>query len=100
NTMIDTLLKQRSNFRKPTIWDELNLKKSNYIIITLHRPANVDETSHLAELLEEIVANTKDLQLVFPVHPRTNKQLEKLGINHHRLHMIEPLSYLEFNYLV
>lgn len=100
NTMIDTLLKQRSNFRKPLIWDELNLKKSEYIVITLHRPANVDEDNKLKELIDEIIKNTKDLPLIFPVHPRTAKILESLGISNPRLHLSEPMSYLEFNYLV
>lgn len=100
NTMIDTLFKQRGNFKKPAVWDELGLEEKNYIVMTLHRPANVDEGSKLQELMDEIVNHTKDIPLVFPVHPRTAKILEGMGISHPRLHMIEPLSYLEFNYLV
>ncbi|WP_353779875.1 UDP-N-acetylglucosamine 2-epimerase (non-hydrolyzing) [Winogradskyella sp. 3972H.M.0a.05] len=100
NTMIDTLVKQRPNFLQPSIWDELNLSKKNYIVMTLHRPANVDEEHVLKELIDEIVQNTKDLPLIFPVHPRTAKILDRLGINHARLHKVPPLSYLEFNYLV
>jgi len=100
NTMIDTLLKQRSNFKAPAIWDNLKLTKNNYIVLTLHRPANVDEASQLKGMLDEIVANTKELPLVFPVHPRTAKILKELNVSHQRLHMIEPLGYLEFNYLV
>lgn len=100
NTMIDTLLKQRPRFRKPAIWDELKLKNKNYIMMTLHRPANVDEESKLKELLDEIINNTQDLPLIFPVHPRTAKILQNLGVNNQRLHFTEPMSYLEFNYLV
>lgn len=100
NTMIDTLLKNRSRFRKPEIWDSLKLQEKEYIVMTLHRPANVDEEHKLKELLDEIIANTEDLPLVFPVHPRTAKILESLGVSHPRLHLIEPLGYLEFNYLV
>jgi len=100
NTMIDTLLKQRPNFKKPEVWNELNLKEKGYIVMTLHRPANVDEESKLKELMDEIVNHTQDLPLIFPVHPRTAKILEGLGVSHPRLHMVEPLSYLEFNYLV
>lgn len=100
NTMIDTLLKQRPNFKKPAVWDKLDLKEKEYIVMTLHRPANVDEESKLKELMDEIVNHTQDLPLVFPVHPRTAKILEGMGVSHPRLHMIEPLSYLEFNYLV
>lgn len=100
NTMIDTLMKQRPNFMKPAIWDGLGLEEKEYIVMTLHRPANVDESEKLKELMSEIVNHSQDLPLVFPVHPRTAKILEGLGISHPRLHMIEPLSYLEFNYLV
>ena len=100
NTMIDTLLKHRPHFKKPPVWDELNLEKEKYIVMTLHRPANVDEESKLKELLSEIINHSRDLPLIFPVHPRTAKMLTNIGIAHERLHMIEPLGYLEFNYLV
>ncbi|MCD2257637.1 non-hydrolyzing UDP-N-acetylglucosamine 2-epimerase [Psychroserpens luteolus] len=100
NTMIDTLLKQRPNFKQPSVWKNLNLKEGNYMVMTLHRPANVDEESQLKDMIDEIIAHTQDLPLVFPVHPRTAKILERLHVNHQRLHMVEPLSYLEFNYLV
>jgi UDP-N-acetylglucosamine 2-epimerase (non-hydrolysing) len=100
NTMIDTLLKNRSRFQEPPVWSELALKEKGYMVMTLHRPANVDEEYKLKELLEEIIANSQDLPLVFPVHPRTAKILANLGVNHPRLHLIEPLGYLEFNYLV
>ena len=50
--------------------------------------------------MSEIVNHSHDVPLVFPVHPRTAKILDGLGVSHPRLHMIEPLSYLEFNYLV
>jgi UDP-N-acetylglucosamine 2-epimerase (non-hydrolysing) len=100
NTMIDTLLKNRSRFREPEIWQEIGLIEKEYIVMTLHRPANVDEEHKLKELLGEIIRHSNDLPLVFPVHPRTAKILENLGVNHPRLHMIEPQGYLEFNYLV
>ena len=57
NTMIDTLLKQRSNFKKTEIWDNLNLKENEFIVITLHRPANVDDANKLYELLIQIIEN-------------------------------------------
>ena len=100
NTMIDTLLKHRPRFKKPTIWDELNLFKDGYLVMTLHRPANVDEEGKLKVLIDEIIAHSNNLPLVFPVHPRTAKILQSIGIKNNRLHTIEPLGYLEFNYLV
>lgn len=100
NTMIDTLIKHRSHFTKPAVWNQIGLKEEKYIVITLHRPANVDEESKLKDLINEIVNHSHDIPLVFPVHPRTAKILSNMGISHPRLHMIEPLGYLEFNFLV
>jgi UDP-N-acetylglucosamine 2-epimerase (non-hydrolysing) len=100
NTMIDTLLKQKPNFKKPQIWEDLKLQNGKYIVMTLHRPANVDQENILGSILNEIIENTEELPLIFPVHPRTAKILENLGISHERLHLIDPQGYLEFNYLV
>jgi UDP-N-acetylglucosamine 2-epimerase (non-hydrolysing) len=100
NTMIDTLIKHRNRFLKPMIWDEIGLSEGEYIVMTLHRPANVDEEEQLGDLMNEIIRHSGEKQLVFPVHPRTAKILNHLKINNERLHMIEPLGYLEFNYLV
>ena len=100
NCMIDTLLANRPRFIQPSIWEELGLNERGYIMMTLHRPANVDEGAKLKELMDEIIINTQDIPLVFPVHPRTKKMLNELGIEHEKLHMIDPMSYLEFNYLV
>ena len=100
NTMIDTLLKHRNNFVKPKIWDQIGLIDKNYIVMTLHRPANVDKDDKLMNLINEIVKNSNHLPLIFPVHPRTAKIIETLGIKYSNLHLIEPQGYLEFNYLV
>lgn len=100
NTMIDTLLKQMPNLVKPVIWDELSLKEREYIVMTLHRPANVDQEMHLKELIDVIASSAKDIPLVFPVHPRTAKMLQNIGVSNPNLHLIDPLGYLEFNYLV
>lgn len=100
NTMIDTLLKNESRFIKPQIWDEAGLKEKGYLVVTLHRPANVDAEEQLQETIQEIIDSTKGLPIVFPVHPRTAKILGNVSLNAPNLHLIEPLSYLEFNYLV
>lgn len=100
NTMIDTLLKNMSRFQKPVAWDAYNLKEKGYFVMTLHRPANVDEETQLKNLIDEIVKGAKGMPIIFPVHPRTAKMLKGIGIEATNLHMIEPLGYLEFNYLV
>jgi UDP-N-acetylglucosamine 2-epimerase (non-hydrolysing) len=100
NTMIDTLLKNMSRFNKPEVWNQYNLKEKQYFVMTLHRPANVDEESKLKNLIDEIVKGANGMPIVFPVHPRTAKILKGIGIEAENLHMVEPLGYLEFNYLV
>lgn len=100
NTMIDTLLKNKPRFVAPPIWEEAKLKDKEYIVLTLHRPANVDQEQQLKVLMDEIIANSNGLPIVFPVHPRTAKNMQGLGIKADNLHFVEPLSYLEFNYLV
>ena len=107
NVMIDTLLANRSRFRKPEVYDALGLEEKQYIVMTMHRPANVDEEAHLKALMEQIITNVHGLPIIFPIHPRTAKifynlwgdeeQLKQLFPN---LHIVDPMGYLEFNYLV
>jgi len=102
NTMIDTLLYSRPRFRRPPLWDELQLNEKNYIVLTLHRPNNVDEPTNLQRLLDEIINFSGGLPVVFPVHPRTRKVLgsSASSLLSRNIHLTEPLGYLEFNYLV
>ena len=100
NTMIDTLLKQMPHFRPPVVWAEAGLKPRGYFVLTLHRPVNVDVPEKLANLLSAIVSGTRGLPVIFPVHPRTRKVLEFINPQRSTLNFIDPLGYLEFNYLV
>ncbi len=100
NTMIDTLLAQMPQFRKPAGMPFDQLQAGEYFVMTLHRPANVDQEESLQELMNAILEGTAELPIVFPVHPRTAKNLERLGIAAPNLHLISPLGYLEFNHLV
>lgn len=100
NTMIDTLIKNRSRFLVPPIWSQASLSDKEYIVLTLHRPANVDQEHQLKPLMEEIILNSNGIPIVFPVHPRTAKNLQGLGIAAPNLYFVEPMSYLEFNYLI
>lgn len=100
NTMIDTLMAQMPRFQKPegTVFDTLVEKE--YFVMTMHRPANVDQEHQLKAMIDAILDGTQGLPIIFPVHPRTAKNLESVGISAPNLHMTEPLGYLEFNYLV
>jgi len=100
NTMIDTLLKNVPRLRPPACWHSLKLEPRRFFVVTLHRPANVDGEQQLLSLLRAIVEGTKGLPVVFPVHPRTAKNLRELDSATPQLHYVDPLGYLEFNYLV
>ena len=107
NVMIDTLLANRQRFRKPIVFDTLQLQEKQYIVMTMHRPANVDEQTHLKALMEQIINNVHGLPILFPIHPRTAKLFynlwgdeANLKLLFPNLHIVEPMGYLEFNYLV
>ena len=100
NVMIDTLLANMDRFRKPDVFDKLSLKEKEYIMLTMHRPANVDEAEKLKALMSEIVNNVQGLPIIFPIHPRTAKIFTDLGIKADNLHIVDPMGYLEFNYMV
>jgi len=100
NTMIDTLLGNLKKLQKPVVFEKESLKEGKYFVMTLHRPANVDEQNKLKELIDNIAEGVNGEKIVFPVHPRTKKILDELGIHHKNIIYTEPLGYLEFIYLV
>jgi UDP-N-acetylglucosamine 2-epimerase (non-hydrolysing) len=107
NVMIDTLLANRCRFKCPQVYHALGLAEKNYVVMTMHRPANVDEEKHLKAIMEQIITNVHGLPIVFPIHPRTAKLFynlwgdeQKLRILFPNLHIVDPMGYLEFNYLV
>jgi len=101
NTMIDTLLKQLPRLRRPAICDEIGLVARRYLMLTLHRPSNVDDPAKLRVMLDAIMSGSREDIVVWPVHPRTRKVLAGLGgLETSRLVCCDPLGYLEFNYLV
>jgi len=100
NTMIDTLLANLDRLRPPPFWEDLRLQPGHYFVVTLHRPANVDEAAGFARLLDAIAEGTQGWPVIFPVHPRTAKTLRELVDLPASLHLVEPQPYLEFNYLV
>lgn len=100
NTMIDTLLENLDKLRKPEVFEASNLTEGRYFVMTLHRPANVDEQKKLKKLIENIVSGAGEEKIIFPVHPRTRHILNELGISYDNLVYTDPMGYLEFIYLV
>ena len=100
NTMIDTLLANMDRLQPPLFWKEMNLSSGQYLVLTLHRPNNVDGENKLAQLLTAVGAGARGLPVIFPVHPRTAKTLKAIEGLPANLHFVDPQPYLEFNYLV
>ncbi|MDH5603321.1 MAG: UDP-N-acetylglucosamine 2-epimerase (non-hydrolyzing), partial [Cyclobacteriaceae bacterium] len=100
NTMIDTLLANRDRIFPPEIWKEASLTKGNYFTLTLHRPSNVDDVEKLSSMIGEVMEGARGLPVIFPVHPRTRKNMGDIGQNYKNLHLVAPMSYLEFIYVV
>lgn len=99
NTMIDTLLKNIPNIKKPSFWDDLQLKEKNYLVTTLHRPNNVDDGFKLSNILKELSNWSKNLPIIFPAHPRTRIKLETQKLPENVI-LTAPLGYFEFIYLI
>lgn len=101
NIMIDTLLAHLPKARQTGAVAKLGLSKGQYAVVTLHRASNVDDGKVLARLVDGIDRMQKRLPVVFPVHPRTRKQLEAFGLLERlekmpQLQLIPPQGYLEF----
>lgn len=99
NTMIDSLLTNLVKIKKPEIWDKTNLKAGEYYVLTLHRPSNVDDLNKFENLMKAINENV-GASVIFPVHPRTRKNFDQLKRRPEFVIPTDPLSYLEFIYLV
>ncbi|HEX9981541.1 MAG TPA: UDP-N-acetylglucosamine 2-epimerase (non-hydrolyzing) [Flavobacterium sp.] len=100
NVMIDTLLQNLNRISPPLFWDDLELLPENYIVLTLHRPSNVDEEQSLVNLLKGIDDMSRDKKVVFPVHPRTKAILENTNTQFSNITFVEPQGYLNFMYLI
>jgi len=101
NTAIDILKDLLPKIRKSKILKELKLKDKDYGVLTLHRPENVDNPELFKQLLDILTNVQEKIKIIFPIHPRTKKILEKLeGYNLSNVEIIKPLGYLDFLALV
>lgn len=101
NIMIDSLVMLRERIENESVYKELALKPRNYGLITLHRPSNVDDHNFLNELCKSLSRIADKTTLVFPIHPRTRKNLESNGLmsllkGHKGIIDLEPLGYIPF----
>jgi UDP-N-acetylglucosamine 2-epimerase (non-hydrolysing) len=104
NTMIDAYCLLEKKVDAAAIPDTLGLRGKRYVVMTLHRPVNVDERSTLTALVEQIVSLQRDIPVVFPVHPRTEMRLKAgslwTALQDAGVQLLAPLGYIEFMSLV
>lgn len=120
NVMIDTLLRHRSKAQKSMILTDLRLidkgRAKPYAILTLHRPANVDDSCKFAKMVEAFLYVSQHLPIIFPAHPRTLKQIQDADLGDYfvghsfdrperwnsraRIRLVPPLGYLDFLQLI
>ncbi len=96
NCMIDSLRTHLPVALSRRPWDALGLTVGSYALVTLHRPAAVDDPTSLEEFRQALTEIGKVLPLIFPVHPRTRARIEAGGANWEPVRMMEPLGYLDF----
>jgi len=112
NTMIDSLLRFRAKAEESRKLEELGLRAQTggivepYALLTMHRPANVDNAEAFREILAGLEELTVELPIVFPVHPRTRRRMEEFalqvtgadgsGRNRHGLLLTDPVGYIDF----
>jgi len=101
NVMIDTLLANREKACQSQVLSSLKLKPGEYVLVTLHRPSNVDDPRNLTAIIAALAEIQKEMKVVFPIHPRTRKNLKTIGreaevSGMENLLLREPMGYLEF----
>ncbi|HWG42128.1 MAG TPA: UDP-N-acetylglucosamine 2-epimerase (non-hydrolyzing) [Gemmataceae bacterium] len=101
NVMIDTLMEHRERSESSTILEDLKLTDKGYSVLTLHRPASVDDPQVLRSMLSALARIGRELPFIFPVHPRTRKVLQTIqGVepptNGAWMRLTDPLGYLDF----
>ncbi len=101
NVMIDTLLSNREKADASTILETLDVQVGQYAVLTLHRPANVDDPVVLGRLLDALDVIQRELPVIFPIHPRTRKNIDGSPLARRvksmsDLRLVDPLGYLDF----
>jgi UDP-N-acetylglucosamine 2-epimerase (non-hydrolysing) len=105
NVMIDTLLANLDKIDARDVLSRFHLRPQQYVVVTIHRPSNVDSHQDLLRVLSVLEEIQKQWRVVFPIHPRTRSQLREFSLEHRaekmrNLTLIEPVGYLDFIKLV
>jgi UDP-N-acetylglucosamine 2-epimerase (non-hydrolysing) len=105
NTMIDTMLEFEPQIQSAEILSKLGVEESGFVLMTMHRPSNVDSKESLTKVLDVCDYLARSYQIVFPIHPRTMDRVRGVGLQarlegNKKLHCVEPLDYFSFQKLV
>lgn len=105
NMMIDTMMSFEKQIDSSEVLTQYNLHKNDFVLMTIHRPATVDNHEELHKLYKLIEDLTIKYKVFFPIHPRTLKRIEEFGlkdkfINNSKIILAEPLDYFAFQKLV
>lgn len=105
NTMIDTLVAFEPQIQQSPVMDQYKLKTGGFVLMTMHRPGNVDSREGLEKLLRMIEFAAQNYKIVFPIHPRTRKRLEDFGLadrltKNDQVILTDPLDYFAFQRLI
>jgi UDP-N-acetylglucosamine 2-epimerase (non-hydrolysing) len=101
NVMIDSLVEHLPKAASLAVMQTLKCKANEYALMTLHRPSNVDDRATFLNILDSIAEIQKDIQIIFPIHPRTKKMIHQFGYDE-RIHemnnllFVDPMGYLDF----
>ncbi len=105
NVMIDSLVYFLEKAKESSILSDLEINGDPYMLVTLHRPSNVDVKENLEKLLKVFAELSSQLKIVFPMHPRTRKMMDSFGLSEDadaidNLIITEPIGYLDFMQLM
>lgn len=105
NVMIDTLLRNKAKAEKSDILNQLNLDGDDFAVVTLHRPSNVDDVVVFSRILDALEIIQNDMPVIFPVHPRTRRNLYSTALGKRvddmvGLRVLEPVGYFDFLKLI
>jgi len=101
HVMIDTLIHLMDKSKKSKIMEELNVDKHNFVLVTLHRPSNVDNEENFTKIAEALIEVQKSMPIIFPIHPRTEKNMAGYKIKKEidgleNFILLPPIGYLDF----